>query len=83
MDSVSVVPILTPHSRLCLIAEDDAPALDPELAQRLRPGEHESVVAADGHSAETSKLLLQKQIEFWRGTGARGGLAENSRPPPA
>ena len=36
MDSVSVVPILTPHGRLCLIEEDNAPALDPELAQRLR-----------------------------------------------
>ena len=72
MDSVSVVPILTPHGRLRLIEEDNAPALDPELAQRLR----DAFARGSGHGllqlgAGEVGTVLPPVFCYWREFGAR------------
>jgi superfamily II DNA or RNA helicase len=72
MGSVFLVPILTPHGRLTLIQEDDAPALDPHLAQRLQ----DAFARGSGHGllqlgAGEAGTVLPPVFSYWREFGAR------------
>jgi superfamily II DNA or RNA helicase len=72
MDSVSFAPILTPHGRLSLIEENDAPVLDGDLAQRLR----EAFARGSGHGllqlgATEVGASLPPAFSYWREFGAK------------
>src|ERR1035437_8267535 len=72
MGSVFLVPVLTPHGPLTLIEDRDAPALEPELAQRLQ----DAFVRGSGHgllqlgSSEVG-VALPPVFSYWREFGAR------------
>jgi hypothetical protein len=72
MGSVSFAPVLTPHGRLVLIPEADAPVLDGELAQRLR----DAFDRGSGHGllqlgAAEAGVALPPVFSYWRDLGAR------------
>jgi hypothetical protein len=72
MVSVSLGLILTPHGHLSLVQEDDAPVLDPDLAQRLR----HSFARGSGHGllqlgAGEIGTPLPPPFSYWRDFGAR------------
>jgi superfamily II DNA or RNA helicase len=72
MDSVSLAPILTPHGHLILAPAADAPALDRELAQRLR----NSFARGSGHGllqlgADEVGAALPPDLCYWKEFGAR------------
>lgn len=81
MDSVSLAPMLTPHGRLCLVHEDDAVALEPELAQRLR----EAFSRGSGHGllqlgADEVGAALPTIFCYWREFGTRFVIALCTQP---
>ncbi len=66
-----LAPILTPHGRLILMHEADAPLLDPELAQRLS----NAFERGSGHGllqlgAEEAGIALPPALSYWREFGA-------------
>src|ERR1700761_8256778 len=67
----ALAPVLTPHGRLHLASEADAPHLDPELAQRLSGAFERGA----GHgllqlgAAETG-IALPPAFSYWREFGA-------------
>jgi hypothetical protein len=72
MDSVSLVPTLTPHGHLTLVHEEGAPALDPQLARRLR----DAFVRGSGHGllqlgAGEAGVAVPPAFSYWREFGAR------------
>jgi non-specific serine/threonine protein kinase len=71
MASVLVVPVLTPHGHLALIEDRDAPALEPELAQRLQ----NAFARGSGHGllqlgANEAGVALPAVFSYWREFGA-------------
>ncbi len=65
-------PVLTPHGRLLLAESDDAPALPPELSQRLQ----EAFERGSGHGllqlgAGEVGTVLPPVFGYWRDLGAR------------
>src|SRR6266567_1317851 len=71
MGSVSLAPTLTPHGRLALVEGQDAPLLDPELAQRLR----NTFERGSGHGllqlgAAEAGAALPPVFSYWREFGA-------------
>jgi non-specific serine/threonine protein kinase len=72
MGPVSFAPILTPHGRLILGQVDDAPTLEPELAQRLL----EAFGRGSGHGllrlgAGEVGIVLPPVLAYWREFGTR------------
>jgi len=72
MDSVSLAPVLTPHGHLALVPEDDAPALEAELSQRLK----DAFERGSGHGllqlgASEVGVALPPVFSYWRDLGAR------------
>lgn len=72
MGSVFMVPVLTPHGHLTLIEDRDAPALEPELAQRLQ----DAFVRGSGHGllqlgASEVGVALPPVFSYWREFAAR------------
>ena len=65
MGAILLVPALTPHGHLTLIEDSDAPALDPELAQRMR----DAFARGSGQEKEDS----------WSPSGKVGGTEEGGR----
>lgn len=70
--SDALVPVLTPHGRFLLAQENDAPALAPELALRLR----ESFARGAGYGllglgAVEVATVLPPVFGYWRDFGAR------------
>src|SRR6266478_5175615 len=71
MGSVSLAPTLTPHGRLALVEGQDAPLLDPEVAQRLR----NAFERGSGHGllqlgAAEAGAALPPVFSYWREFGA-------------
>src|SRR5437762_6994251 len=67
MPLVSLAPVLTPHGRLVVERDEDAPALDGELAQRMRA----AFTRGSGHGllalgADEIGLALPPAFSFWR-----------------
>jgi non-specific serine/threonine protein kinase len=72
MDPAQLVPVLTPHGHLLLAEEEDATALDAEVAQRLR----ESFTRGAGHGllqlgAGEIGTVLPAVFSYWREFAAR------------
>src|SRR5271157_1452042 len=72
MGLVSFAPVLTPHGRLALVPEGDAPVLDAELAQSLR----QAFDRGSGHGllqlgAAEVGAALPPVFSYWRDLGAR------------
>ncbi len=72
MAPISLAPILTPHGHLILTDVDDAPALEPALAQRLL----EAFGRGSGHGllrlgAGEVGTLLPPVLAYWREFGTR------------
>jgi non-specific serine/threonine protein kinase len=72
MDPVLLAPVLTPHGHLSLAQEDDALALDAEVAQRLQ----ETFVRGAGHGllqlgAGEVGTALPAVFSYWREFAAR------------
>jgi non-specific serine/threonine protein kinase len=72
MDPAQLVPVLTPHGHLLLAEEEDATALDAEVAQRLR----ESFARGSGHGllqlgAGEVGTALPAVFSYWREFAAR------------
>src|SRR5258708_6399672 len=71
MDPATLVPILTPHGHLNLVHEEDAPALDPQLARRLR----DAFTRGSGHGllqlgAGEAGVTIPPAFSWWREFGA-------------
>jgi len=67
MSLVSLAPVLTPHGRLIVERDEDAPALDAELAQRMEG----AFTRGSGHSllalgADEIGVALPPAFSFWR-----------------
>src|SRR5437660_2415681 len=67
MPLVSLAPVLTPHGRLVVERDEDAPALDGELAQRMEG----AFTRGSGHGllalgADEIGLALPPAFSFWR-----------------
>jgi non-specific serine/threonine protein kinase len=72
MDPAQLVPVLTPHGHLLLAEEEDATALDAQVAQRLR----ESFARGSGHGllqlgAGEVGTALPAVFSYWREFAAR------------
>ena len=72
MDAVFIVPALTPHGHLTLAEDRDAPALEPELVQRLRG----AFTRGSGHGllqlgAGEIGTAIPSVFSYWREFGAR------------
>src|SRR5580658_921402 len=72
MDSLSLSLSLTPHGRLVLTHEAEAPLLDGKLADRLRP----AFERGSGHGllllgADETGTALPPVLAYWREFGAR------------
>jgi non-specific serine/threonine protein kinase len=72
MDPTQLVPVLTPHGHLLLAEEEDATALDAQVAQRLR----ESFARGSGHGllqlgAGEVGTALPAVFSYWREFAAR------------
>src|SRR6266567_2359271 len=72
MGSLCLAPILTPHGRLTLEQVNDAPTLDPKLAQRLQ----DAFGRGSGHAllqlgASEVGTGLPPVFSYWREFGAR------------
>jgi superfamily II DNA or RNA helicase len=67
MSLVSLAPVLTPHGRLIVERDEDAPALDAELAQRMEgaftPGSGHGLLAL---GADEIGIALPPTFSFWR-----------------
>ena len=64
---VSLAPVLTPHGRLIVERDEDAPALDAELAQRMEG----AFTRGSGHGllalgADEIGVALPPAFSFWR-----------------
>jgi len=76
-----ITPALTPHGRLLIVPQDDAPALDPALAARIR----EAFARGSGHGilqlggAEVGQVL-PPAFTCWRELGDRFVTAVCTRP---
>jgi superfamily II DNA or RNA helicase len=71
MSLVSLAPVLTPHGRLVVERDEDAPALDAELAQRME----RAFTRGSGHGllalgADEIGVALPPAFSFWREFGA-------------
>src|SRR5438128_11318620 len=71
MPLVSLAPVLTPHGRLVVERDEDAPALDGEVAQRMEG----AFTGGSGHGllalgADEIGLALPPAFSFWRGCAA-------------
>jgi hypothetical protein len=81
LDDPRLIPCLTPHGRLLLAASDDAPELEPALAERLR----QAFARGAGHgllrlgAAELGQVL-PPVFAYWRGLGSRHVTAPCTRP---
>lgn len=67
MSLVSLAPVLTPHGRLIVERDEDAPALDAELAQRMEG----AFTRGSGHGllalgADEIGVALPLAFSFWR-----------------
>jgi superfamily II DNA or RNA helicase len=67
MSLVSLAPVLTPHGRLIVERDEDAPALDAELAQRMEG----AFTRGSGHGllalgADEIGVALPPALSFWR-----------------
>ncbi len=67
MSLVSLAPVLTPHGRLTVERDEDAPALDAELAQRMEG----AFTRGSGHGllalgADEIGVALPPALSFWR-----------------
>jgi len=67
MSLVSLAPVLTPHGRLTVERDEDAPALDGELAQRMEG----AFTRGSGHGllalgADEIGVALPPALSFWR-----------------
>src|SRR5215472_11706821 len=67
MSLVSLAPVLTPHGRLIVERDEDAPALDAELAQRMEG----AFTRRSGHGllalgADEIGVALPPAFSFWR-----------------
>ena len=67
MSLVSLAPVLTPHGRLIVERDEDAPALDAELAQRMEG----AFTRGSGHGllalgADEIGVALPPTFSFWR-----------------
>src|SRR5881394_2671971 len=67
MSLVSLAPVLTPHGRLVVEPDEDAPALDAELAQRIEG----AFTRGSGHGllalgADEIDVALPPAFSFWR-----------------
>jgi superfamily II DNA or RNA helicase len=67
MSLVSLAPVLTPHGRLIVERDEDAPALDAELAQRMEG----AFTRGSGHGflalgADEIGVALPPAFSFWR-----------------
>lgn len=67
MSLVSLAPLLTPHGRLIVERDEDAPALDAELAQRMEG----AFTRGSGHGllalgADEIGVALPPAFSFWR-----------------
>jgi superfamily II DNA or RNA helicase len=67
MSLVSLAPVLTPHGRLTVDRDEDAPVLDPELAQRMEG----AFTRGSGHGllalgADEVGVALPPALSFWR-----------------
>ena len=67
MPLVSLAPVLTPHGRLVVERDEDAPALDGELAQRMEG----AFTRGSGHGllalgADEIGRALPPAFSFWR-----------------
>ena len=83
MTSSALVPILTPHGRLLLVPDADAPALPEALQQRLIP----AFARGAGHGllqlgAGEVGAALPLALGFWRDFGARYVTALCAAPAP-
>lgn len=72
MGSLCLAPILTPHGRLTLGQVNDAPTLDPSLAQRLQ----DAFARGSGHAllqlgASEVGTALPPVFSYWREFGSR------------
>ena len=72
MGAIFLVPALTPHGHLTLSEDRDAPALDPELAQRLR----DAFARGPGHGlfqlgAGEVGTVIPPVFSYWREFAAR------------
>ena len=84
MTASALVPILTPHGRLLLAPDEDAPALAEPLQQRLT----ESFARSAGHGllqlgASEVGTALPAAFGYWRDFGARYITAMCAAPAPA
>ncbi len=84
MTASAVVPILTPHGRLILVPDEDAPALVEPLQQRLT----ESFARGAGHGllqlgASEVGTALPPAFGYWRDFGAHYITAMCATPAPA
>src|SRR5260370_15034652 len=67
MSMVSLAPVLTPHGRLIVERDEDAPALDAQLAQRME----NAFTRGSGHGllalgADEIGVALPPALWFWR-----------------
>ena len=67
MSLVSLAPVLTPHGRLIVERDKDAPALDAQLAQRMK----NAFTRGSGHGllalgADEIGVALPPALWFWR-----------------
>jgi non-specific serine/threonine protein kinase len=67
MPLISVAPILTPQGRLTLVQDNDAAAVDAELAQRVRT----AFARGSGHGllqlgANEIGVALPATLSYWR-----------------
>lgn len=81
MSPVSLAPILTPHGRLTLGQDDDAPPLDAGLAQRIQS----AFARGPGHGllqlgANEIGVALPATLSFWREFAATYVTAVCTRP---
>jgi len=72
MDILSLAPILTPHGHLSLVPEEDAVALDPNVAQRLQ----NAFLRGSGHGilqlgAAEIGIALPPVFSYWRDFGIK------------
>src|SRR5258708_10973889 len=81
MPLTSVAPILTPQGRLTLVQDNDAAAVDAELAQRVRT----AFARGSGHGllqlgANEIGVALPATLSYWRAFA--GNALKATLPPP-
>ena len=81
MNATFLVPALSPHGRLALAEDCDAPALEPELARRLR----DAFARGSGHGlfqlgAGEVATVIPPVFSYWREFAARYVIAVCTQP---